>query len=57
MSVNNAVSYILAFLNYTKAFSLLRLTKVTLTGFQESCKVCHLLEYPFNSLRAFYGKQ
>ena len=56
-SVNNAISYIVAFFNYKEAVSLLRLTKLTLTGFQESCKVCHLLECPFNSLRAFYSKQ
>ena len=55
--VNHAVSYMVAFFNYAEAFSLRRLTKLTLTGFQGWCKVCHLLEWPFNSLRAFYGKQ
>ena len=52
-----AVSYIVAFFNHNKAFSFLWPTKLTLTEFQESCWVCHLLECPFNSLRAFYGKR
>ena len=51
MSINDALSYIVAFFNYTEAFSLLWLTTLTFTGFQESCKVCHLLERPFSSLR------
>ena len=51
-SVNDAVSYIVTF-NHTEAFSLLRLTALTLTGFQESCEACHLLECPFNSWRGF----
>ena len=56
MSVNHAVSYIVTFFNYNKAFSLLWLTELTLTGFQESCKVCHLWSALFNSLRAFTAK-
>ena len=44
ISINDAVSYVLAFFNYTEASSLLRFTALTLTGFQGSCKVCHLLE-------------
>ena len=54
---NNAVLYVVAFFNYTKAFSLLRPAELTLTGFQESCKVCYLLECPFNRLKAFHGKR
>ena len=38
MNINDAVLYIVAFFNYIDAFSLLRLTELTLTGFQESCK-------------------
>ena len=49
MSVNDAVSYIVAFFNYTEVFSLLQLTALTLTGFQELCEVCHLLECPMKS--------
>ena len=53
MSVNNAASYIVAFFNYTEAFSLFGLTALIFTGFQESCEVCHFLECNFNSLRVF----
>ena len=51
MSINYTVLYIVAFFNYTEAFSLLPLTTLTLTRFQESCKFCCPLEYPFHSWR------
>ena len=53
-SVNNAESYIVTFFNYTEDFSLLKLTALALTGFQELCEACHLLECPFNSWRVLY---
>ena len=42
MSVNYAVSHIMAFFNYAEVMSLLG---------QESYEVCHLLECLFDSLR------
>ena len=43
-TINDVVSYILAFFDYTEAFSLLRLIVLILTGFQGSCEICYLLE-------------
>ena len=53
MRVNNAVLYIVAFFNYTKAFSLFQLTALTNTGNKNCVKFATLWSALFNSLRVF----